>query len=715
MADVMDRYVPLPPFPARISRLNELAHDLWWSWHPRARDVFRDLDYPLWRFTDHNPVLLLHLVEPERLEHAAADPAFLRLYDEALAGLDLVRAGTGTWWLRKADGNSGPIAWITPEFALHQSLPVDASASGVVSADFCKEASDLGLPLVGVGLMYPRGFAHQRLSSEGWQQESYEYIDWSDAPINPALCPDGSPCRVEVPIHGSRVQVAVWRVHIGRVTLYLLDTDLQENPAWDRELSSKYFPDDAEVCLRQAVLLGTAAVRVLERLGIEPSTWHLAEGLGAPVILERLNRMIAGGSELDDGLAAIARSTVAGTREPSPVRRASFSFASIDRHLAATWPALVPHRERVLALGTHEADRGAAFNVTVLAARTAGVFSVPETAAAEPGRSAWQEVRGQTRPAVQAIPDGAHLPSWVSADLARLFDEFVEPEWRDRQDDETAWEAVRRIPDARLWAVRERLRGYLVDYVRERARRKWSREQASGNRLVALGTLLDAHTLTIGFARRFTGSARPDLVFHDVERLAKILTAARRPVQIVFAGKAHVGDEIGKHHLQRVFRHALDPSFGGRVAFLENYDLHARRLLVQGCDVWLSTPRRDCPSSIGGLQAAINGVPHLATADGWWASGWTGDNGWLMEGRGRDAASQDAADAQALYRLLEDEIVPAFYERGRDGLPARWAGIMKASIATTLPRFCARRSVKAYADAAYTGVAHSRSRSAPDV
>lgn len=708
----MDRYVPLPPFPNRISRLNELAHDLWWSWNPRAREVFRDLDYPLWRFTDHNPVLLLHLVEPERLDHAATDPDFLRLYDAAIAGLDVVRAGTGTWWPRRAPEVSHPIAWVASEFALHQSLPVNASASGVLAADFCKEASDLGLPLVGVGLMYPRGFAHQRLSAEGWQQESYEYLDWSDAPINPALCPDGSRCRFEVTINNVQVQVAAWQVHVGRMKLYLLDTDLPENAPWDRELSSKNFPDDADACLRQAVLLGTAGVRVLDLLGIEPAVWHLAEGLAAPVVLERLHRLVASGTSIDEALDVIARTTVAGTREPAPVRPASFSFASVDRHMAGTWPALEAHRERVLALGALDTDRGAAFNVSVLAARTAGIFNVPDTAAPAPGVSPWQEARdGGATPAarapVLAIPDGVHLASWVSADLARLFDEFVGADWGDRQDEPAIWEAVLAIPDARAWAVRERLRGYLVDYIRERARRKWAREQASGNRLVALGTLLDARTLTIGFARRFADSARPDLIFHDVERLARILTAARRPVQLVFAGKAHVGDEVGKHRLQRVFRHALDPAFGGRVAFVENYDLHAGRLLIQGCDVWMSTPRRRCPASVGGLQAAINGVPHLATPDGWRADGWTGDNGWVIDGRG-EASSPDAADALALYRLLEENIVPAFYERGRDGIPERWTAIMKASIATTLPRFCARRSVKAFAESAYVGVAQPR-------
>jgi glycogen phosphorylase len=709
----MDRFVPLPPFPARVSRLNELAHDLWWSWNPRARGVFRDLDYPLWKFTDHNPVLLLHLVEPERLEHAAADPDFLRLYDQAIAGLDQVRAGAGTWWRGRTPKDTGPIAWVAPEFALHQSLPVDASASGVLSADVCKEASDLGVPLVGVGLMYPRGFAHQRLSAEGWQQETYEFIDWSDAPIAPALCADGIPCRFEVTVNSRPVQVAAWQVHVGRVTLYLLDTDLLENAPWDRELSSTYFPDDADACLRQSVLLGTASVRVLERLGIEPAVWHLAEGLAAPVVLERVHRLVSSGRALDDALAVVARTTVAGTREPSPAPPASFSFTAMDRHLAGTWPAFEAHRERIFALGAVDSDRGAAFNVGVLAARTAGVFNVPDTATQRPGTPPWQEVRAgspgaRVNASVESVPDGVHLASWVSADLARLFDEFVAADWRDRQDDDGFWASARRIPDERMWEVRERLRGYLVDYIRERARRKWGREQASGNRLVALGTLLDARTLTIGMARRFADSARPDLIFHDVERLARILTAARRPVQIVFAGKAHVGDEAGKHRLQRVFRHALDPAFGGRVAFVENYDLHAGRLLVQGCDVWLSTPRRGCPASVGGLRAAVNGVPHLATPDGWWAGGWTGDNGWMIEGRGADASSLDTSDALAIYRLLEEQIVPAFYDRGRDRVPERWTAIMKASIASALPRFCARRSVKVFAGGAYGGVVESR-------
>jgi starch phosphorylase len=711
----MDRYVPLPPLPARLGRLNELAYNLWWSWDPRAREVFRDLDYPLWRFTDHNPVLLLHLVEPDRLEHAASDPLFLGLYDEAIAGLDAVLAGAGTWWSQRLPGESQPIAWVSPEFALHQSLPVDASRLGVLSGDFCREASDLGVPIVGVGLMYPRGYARQRLSAEGWQQEHYDYIDWSDAPIGPAKSPNGDPCTFTLPLGADVVHVTVWQVCVGRVMLYLLDTDVPANTAWDRELSSKSFAEDSESQVRQSVLLGAGAVRALELLKIEPVVWHLAAGPAAMVTLERLNRSLQAGDAYPDALARVVETTVFCTRDVTPTRQDAFSFASLDRQIASTWSALAPHRDAIFALGRYDADRGASFNVSVLGARASALVNVAESAGAQRAASAWRDVCGGAGGSAAiplAVADGVHLSTWISADLAHLFDEYVGKDWRERQDDAEAWKGVHAIPAAAWWSLRQRLRGYLVEFVRERARRRWFREQASGNRLVALGTLLDASALTIGFARRVTDIARPGLLFQDAERLARLLTAARRPVQIVFAGKAHPGDESGKHHLQRVFRDALDPAFGGRVAFLEDYDLHVARLLVQGCDVWLSTPRRGGQSSLGGLKAAANGVPHLATADGWWLDGCNKKNGWVIDGgRPRDRAVQDAADARALYGLIETEIVPAFYERNRAGIPERWTELMAEAVTTTLPLFCARRTVKAFAEAAYLPA--SRPNSSP--
>ncbi|HVL69991.1 MAG TPA: alpha-glucan family phosphorylase [Vicinamibacterales bacterium] len=654
----MERYVPLPPLPARIGRLNELAYDLWWSWNPVAREVFRDLDYPLWRFTDHNPVLLLHLVEPERLEFAANDTAFLDLYDRAVAELDAIRAGTGSWWHRRQSAG-GPIAWIAPRFALHQSLPVHATADAVVAGEFAREASDLGLPFVGVGLMYPRAYPHQRLTPEGWQQEAVEYIDWSDAPITPATRPDGSPCTFTLPVGGTHLHVAVWQVCAGRSRVYLLDTDVADNAPWDRDLSSRAPGGDADVMLRQSVLLGAGAVAALERLEIEPAVWHLAGGQAALVILDRLDRLLASGVKFLEASSQVRASTRFSARVDTPAAAEAVSFGALERHMAFTWPALAAHRPAVLGLGGHETDRTPVFNGAVLAARQSA--------------------------AVAVATEGVHLPSWISADLARLFDAHVDPAWRGRQDDAALWAALAAIPDEDLWGVRQRLRGYLVDFMRERARRRWAREQASGSRLVALGTLLDAQTLTIGCAPRFGDGGNADSLFHDVDRLARIVTAARHPVQVVFAGRVDGGDEAGKHHVQRAFRQTMDARFGGRLAFLEDYDLHVARLMVQGCDLWLTPPPHAGGPSLGGAKAAVNGVPHAGPRGAWYAvpAAGSGQHGWVVE------------DARAVYGLIEEQIVPAFYERDRTGLPTRWTSIVRATLASALPAFTARRVLMA--------------------
>lgn len=649
----MDRYVPLPPLPPRIGRLNELAYDLWWSWNPAAREVFRDLDYPLWRFTDHNPVLLLHLVEPDRLEFASGDDAFLKLYDEAVALLDAVRSGAGTWWNRRqADG--GPVAWIAPRFALHQSLPVQSTSEAVLAGDLVKEASDLGVPFVGVGLMYPRAYSHQRLTPEGWQQEAVEYIDWSDAPITPALCADGSPCRFTVPIAGNYVAVVVWQVCAGRSRVYLLDTDVPENAAWDRDLSSRHCAGDPDAMLRQAVLLAAGSTTALELLGVEPAAWHLAGPQATLVIVDRLHRLVRDGVGFLDACGRVRDTTRFTTRVDAPSAADAFSFGAVERHIHATWPSLTTHRQPLLGLGSHDTDRTPVFNGAVLAAR-------------------------QTS-AVAVAAEGVHLSSWVSAEMSKLFEAHIHPEWRERQDDGATWAALENVPDAELWGARERLRGYLVDFMRERARRRWAREQASGSRLVALGTLFDARTLTIGCAPRFGDGASIDLLFQDVDRLARIVTAARHPVQFVFAGRVDGGDESGKHHLQRAFRQTMDATFGGRLAFLEDYDLHVARLMVQGCDLWLSVPPHTGGPSLAAVKAGVNGVPHAGPAGAWYGEGDT-QSGWVYD------------DARALCSIIEEEIVPAFYERDRSNVPDRWCAIVRATLAATLPRFTARRAL----------------------
>jgi starch phosphorylase len=706
----MNRYAGLPALPERISRLAELAVDLWWSWNPDGRQVFRSLDYTLWRATAHNPVRMLWIIPRGRLEEVASDPEFLRCYDRAIAGLDAARAGRNTWWMDRFPHLTGrSITYFSAEFALHQSLPIYAGGLGVLAGDHCKEAGDLGVPLIGVGFMYPQGYFHQQVSAEGWQEESYERLNWADAPIEPAITPDGKPCITAVPLGERTVLVAVWRVRIGRVKLYLLDTDLEENAPWDRELSARLYGGDRETRVQQEIILGIGGVRALKALGSDPGVFHLNEGHAAFVVLQRIRDLTERGASFDDALAEIRSTTVFTTHTPVPAGHDAFPFYLVEKHLAGCWGTMGPNRDRFLALGSYDNGSGSLFNMTALALRSSGVVNAVSQLHGRVTREMWAPMWPNTpepeRP-VTYVTNGVHVPTWIASDLANLFARYLGPSWLDRQDDPAQWEAVLQIPDEELWAARQSLRRYLFTFVRDRARQRWTVERVGTPRVVAAGTLLEPEALTIGFARRFTGYKRPELIFHDPERLARILNAVERPVQIIFSGKSHPADDIGKHHLQRVYRRALDPVFGGRVAFVDDYDLHVAHFLVQGCDVWLNNPRKPLEASgTSGMKAAINGVPHLSIGDGWWAEGFNGQNGWVIDGGLTDNADAvdavDAADAAALYRLLEEEIVPAFYERDRDGIPRRWLAIVKQSIRSVAPCFCARRMVKEYVEKMY--------------
>ena len=704
----MTRYSGLPPIPERIARLEELALDLWWSWHREARLVFRRLDYALWRSTAHNPARMLWLIPREKLEEAANDPEFLTMYDRAVAALDDARAARNTWWSHRFPHTNGQsIAYFSAEFALHQSLPIYAGGLGVLAGDHCKEAGDLGVPLIGVGFMYPQGYFHQHLSAEGWQEESYEKINWADAPIEPAMTPDGKPCITAVPLGDRSVLVAVWRVRMGRVKLYLLDTDLEENAPWDRELSARLYGGDREIRIQQEIILGIGGVRALKALGATPGVFHLNEGHAGFVVLQRIRDSIEGGASFDAALDEIRQTTIFTTHTPVPAGHDAFPFQLVEKHLASAWGTLGSHRDRFLALGAYDNGAGPQFNMTALAIRSAGSTNAVSQLHGQVTRAMfapmWPHLPEADRP-VSAVTNGVHVPTWISGELSDLFCKYLGSDWFDRHDDPALWEGVLAIPDKELWAVRQSLRRYLFTFVRERARQRWMEEHVGIPRVVAAGTLLEPDALTIGFARRFTGYKRPELVFHDPERLARILNATGRPVQVIFAGKSHPADDIGKHHLQHVYRRALDPMFGGRVAFVDDYDLHVAHFLVQGCDVWLNNPRKPLEASgTSGMKAAINGVPHLSIGDGWWAEGFTGDNGWVIDGgvSGDNYEAMDAADADALYRLLEEEVVPAFYDRDDSHVPHRWIATVKQAIKTVAPRFSARRMVKEYTERMY--------------
>lgn len=703
-----ERFSQAPPLPGRLHRLHDLSLDLRWTWHPAARRVFRQLDYRLWRATAHNPVRMLQTIAPERLEAAAKDPELLASYDEAVAGLDQSRISKGTWWASHGpDINGRVVAYFSAEFALHQSLPIYAGGLGVLAGDHCKEASDLGVPLVGVGFMYPQGYFHQRISNDGWQEERYERINWADVPIDAAITPDGKPCVTAVPLGDRSVLAAVWRVRLGRVRLYLLDTDLQENAPWDRELSARLYGGDRETRIQQEIILGIGGVRVLRLLGIEPAAWHLNEGHAAFVALQRIREHIEKGATFDQALEEVRRTTVFTTHTPVAAGHDAFPFHLVEKHLAGCWGDLGQHRQRFLALGEYDSGQGSQFNMTALALRTAahvnGVSRLHGEVTREMWHSIWPDLPVSDLP-VKSITNGVHVPTWVAPGILDLFNRYLGADWLERHDNPALWDRLAEIPDEELWQARQVLRVDLFAWIRERLRQRWSVEGVSPSRIVAAGAMLDPQALTIGYARRFTAYKRPELLFHDPERLARILTASARPVQIVFAGKAHPADNPAKHHLQRVFMRALDPMFGGRIAFIDDYDLHVAHFLVQGCDVWLNNPRKPLEASgTSGMKAALNGVPHLSIGDGWWAEGYNGRNGWLIDGRAdpNHHEAADAADADSLYRLLEEEVVPAFYDRDERQVPRRWVEIVRESMRSNLPRFSTRRMLKQYVNEMY--------------
>ena len=513
----MERYAGLPPLPARIERLPELALDLWWSWHDEARAVFRNLDYPLWRATAHNPVRMLWMIPRATLDRIAQDPAWLQLYDRALAGLDDARAARFTWCTEQVPDLKGQsIAYFSAEFALHQSLPIYAGGLGVLAGDHCKEASDLGVPLIGIGFMYPQGYFHQHITADGWQEEGYEKLNWADTPIEAAATPAREPAVTAVPLGDRTVLVAVWRVRLGRVTLYLLDTDLEENAPWDRSLSARLYGGDRETRVQQEIILGIGGVRVLRSLGCHPTVWHLNEGHAGFVVLQRIREFVDQGLSFDAALEEVRRTTVFTTHTPVPAGHDAFNFQLVEKHLAGAWGSLGTYRPQFLALGEYDNGNGPQFNMTALALRAAGSVNAVSQLHGEVTREMWVPIWPGTRvedAPVKALTNGVHVPTWVSHDMSEIFARYLGEDWIERHDAPGLWDAIHEIPDAELWAVRSALRNYLFSFIRQRARALWTNERVSAARVLAAGTLLDSDALDDRFRATIhrLQAARPDL------------------------------------------------------------------------------------------------------------------------------------------------------------------------------------------------------------
>ncbi len=698
----MLRLSNIPRVPERIRGIVDLAYDLWWTWHPQARRLFRALDYQAWRESTHNPVLMLHLIRPERLAEAAQDPGFLALYDQVMAEYqaDLARPSLEL---------PGPIAYFCAEFGIHVSLPIYAGGLGILAGDTLKEASDMALPMVGVGLVYSQGYVTQRIREDGWPEDVHHMaLDHGAHPLRPVLQRNGEPLTLTVPGFDPPLHVQVLQARVGRVPLFLLTTDVEENSPWDRAISQQLYTTDMEQRLKQEWILGVGGMRALEALDIRPAVVHLNEGHPAFALLERIRQFMASGLSFAAALKKTRETTVFTTHTPLPAGTDVFPFALVDRFVAPFCQAYGIPRETILGLGTHPQDPAAGFNMTVFALRLSGHANGVSRRHAEVARRIWQGIRFENEEIrIDSVTNGVHLFTWIEPlRVQRLLDKYLGRGWRERPDDPAVWEKVREIPDDELWAVHQERKEALIAELAARARKRWQQGAPAAN-ILAFGSLLDPHVLTLGFARRFTAYKRPDLLLHDLERLRKLVTDPLRPVQIIFAGKAHPADLEGKRLIQKVFRLAKDPSFAGRIAFVEEYDQHLARFLVAGVDVWVNTPLPPLEASgTSGMKACVNGVPHLSILDGWWPEGYTGENGWAFGGD-ETPEERNARDAQELYRLLEEVIVPLYYERGPDGIPHGFVRVMKEAIRTVAPRFCTRRMLKEYWGKAYRPAAEA--------
>lgn len=708
MDDLQDRF---PHLPDRIAELGELAFNLWWSWHPAARYLFKSLDREAWKDSFYNPVKLLQILPPEKLAAAAANPEFQREYDAVMDNFHRDMANQVCWFTETVSGQGcNPIAYFSLEYGLHRSLPFYAGGLGFLAGDHLKEASDLGIPLVAVGFMYPDGYVRQKINADGWQEGADETLDRDAAPILRVLDEKGEQLVVQVPFSPGPIYVAVWQARVGRVHLYLMDTDLERNDPPYRRISDHLYIGDLEQRLLQEIVLGIGGSEVLATLGIKHSVLHLNEGHPAFAILERIRERLEDRQmNFADAARDVRATSVFTTHTPVPAGHDVFPFEMMDRYFRDYYPRLGLSREEFLDLGRSPADPEAGFNMTAFALRLSAYRNGVSKKHGEVSRRMWQSLWPDLpvdQVPIAYITNGVHVPTWISPKLELLFNRHLGPDWLDHHDDPATWARLDDIPDADLWAVHCGLKNKLIDRIRERTRQRWFTNGIDCCNVVAGGTLLDPTILTIGFARRFVTYKRADLIFHDLERLQKLLHDPWQPLQIIFAGKAHPADDPGKRILQRIFNFARDPQLAGRIAFVEDYGEQLAQYLVQGVDVWLNNPLpplEACGTS--GMKAAVNGVPQLSILDGWWLEGYNGSNGWAFGGE--DPDPRDAQDADGIYTLLEQQVVPLFYKLDEHGVPRDWVKVMKAAIQSAAAPFSARRMVKEYSQKCYQAALQS--------
>jgi len=706
---MLHKFTVVPSLTDELIALQRVAYNLWWCWEPDAINLFRRLDAELWQATRHNPVEMLGILQQTTLENLKSDEGFmahLRMVDEKLADY----LAEKTWFLKTCNGSSQmKVAYFSMEFGLHESLPVYSGGLGILAGDHLKSASDLGLPLAGVGLLYRQGYFRQYLNNEGWQQEYYPENDFYNLPLTLERDEKGVPLSVELEFGPRKFKVHIWRVQVGRVPLYLLDTNLEENSPGDRLITAQLYGGDQEMRILQEILLGIGGIRALRALGIFPNVCHMNEGHAAFLALERIRLLMERrGIGFKEAREVVSAGNVFTTHTPVEAGIDHFPADLLERYFGKYYRSLGLNRDEFLGLGRQNPKNSQeSFCMAVLALKLAGhangVSELHGEVSRKMWKNTWPELPEEQLP-LSSITNGVHTRTWMSNHMASLLVRYLGTRWLDDPTDHNVWRRVSRIPDAELWRTRQSCRERLVDFARKRLKEQMIKVGATVKEIATAEEVLDPEVLTIGFARRFATYKRGTLLMRDLDRLARILNNPEMPVQIIFAGKAHPQDQEGKELIRQINQVSDMERFRHRIVFIEDYDMEVARHLVQGVDVWLNTPRRPLEASgTSGMKVAFNGGLNLSILDGWWCEGYQGNNGWAI-GKGEvyeDTEYQNQVESRAIYDLLEKEIVPHFYDRGSDGIPRSWIATMKASIQSLCPVFSTDRMVQEYAVRSY--------------
>ena len=708
---IFNRITVNPQLPKRIEKLGEISNNLWWSWNTEFLRLFQKIDMDLWEQCNKNPVKFLKQVSQERLEKVSKDISFLREYDKISENFENYMNSKNTWFFNKYPENKKDIiAYFSAEYGLDETIPIYSGGLGILSGDHLKSASDLGIPLVGVGLLYKNGYFHQKINGYGQQETEYTNIDLYDLPINPVKDDKGDDLTIYVKFPKRRLYLKVWQINVGRVKLYLLDSDIPKNNEEDRDVTLKLYGGDQEMRIRQEIVLGMAGVNLLTKyLGLKPTIYHMNEGHSSFLNLEIIKNIIKEKQVSFEVAKDIASSkTVFTTHTPVPAGNDIFPIDLVEKYFKDFWPRLGISREEFLKLGMKPgSDLDSGFNMGILALKIAGkkngVSKLHGAVSRELFSDVWPNIAANESP-IGYVTNGIHTCTWLAPKLKELYNKYLIPYWQDNMHHDYVWEKIKNIPDDKLWSAHIDRKRKLINLVKENTTERLRRSGYSYEEINEIVSKLNPDALTIGFSRRFATYKRATLIFKDIERMTQIMNNSGKPVQLIFAGKAHPADKEGQDLIKYIHEVSMMPQFKGKIFLLENYNIAMSRYLVSGVDVWLNNPRRPMEASgTSGQKASVNGVINFSVLDGWWAEGYTQTNGWTI---GTNAEydsyeAQDMADSQSMYHTLEEKIIPTYYDRDKNGISKKWMEIMKNSIITTGGKYSTARMLVDYTNQLY--------------